>query len=258
MSSCKHFFLSICFVLFITYPFILIPSQGVVSLTFDDGYLSHYEQVLPLLEQYEIAGTFYVTTTLLRESDSLTFDYLRKDHVVDLSQRGHEIASHSLTHRNLKNMSFIMVHKELQESKRILEDLIQSSVVSFAPPYGSFNVFFMHLLKKYYHSSRTIISGFNERGGALNRYFIRGQVIFNTTHLSEVERWIDQAVKEDKWLVLVYHQIVDDSTHFEKIDPTSPEEIVTIGLKTFEEHLKMIKNRNIRTERVRDVLLNFH
>src|SRR6476659_5995168 len=38
------------------------PNTADVCLTFDDGYLSNYDTVCPLLTQYGIKGSFFITT----------------------------------------------------------------------------------------------------------------------------------------------------------------------------------------------------
>lgn len=43
--------------------------QGFVSLTFDDGWLSHYEEAKPILDSANIKGTFYIVTKLNHEAN---------------------------------------------------------------------------------------------------------------------------------------------------------------------------------------------
>lgn len=202
--------------------------QGIVTLTFDDGYICHYETVSPLLEKYGMSGTFYVTTGLLGQPG-----YLTTEQVIELSQQGHEIGSHCVTHRNLKKLSSKEVEKELLESKLTLENLIQTPVVHFAPPFGACNANIMHHIKKYYRSSRTIVPDMNVTSG-LNPYVIRGHVVLNSTTLIEVIKWLDKAITEKKWLVLVYHHIDDTDG------------IVSINAEMFEDHLKEIQSRNLQ------------
>lgn len=38
------------------------PEQSICMLTFDDGLLEHYEQVLPILDQMRIKGAFFIST----------------------------------------------------------------------------------------------------------------------------------------------------------------------------------------------------
>ncbi len=209
--------------------------QGIVTLTFDDGYSCHYETVLPLLEKYGACATFYVTSSLLNQPG-----YLTSHQVIALSKKGHEIASHCSTHRDLKKLSFKEVEVELLESKRTLEKLIQTPVLNFAPPFGAFNPTAMYSIKRHYQSSRTIMPGMNVRN--LNPYLIQGYVVRNSTSLKELEEWIQKAITDRKWLVLVYHYI-DDT-----------ESLISVSKRTFEKHLQLIQRLKIATATIRDVL----
>ena len=68
----------------------------MVSLTFDDGYGSHYSVVAPTLEKYGYRGTFNIIVNQTGRSRSgATMDWPK---VADLAARGHEIALHSKSH----------------------------------------------------------------------------------------------------------------------------------------------------------------
>ncbi|HEY5236375.1 MAG TPA: polysaccharide deacetylase family protein, partial [Rhabdochlamydiaceae bacterium] len=170
--------------------------------------------------------TFYVSSGLLGKTG-----YLTKEQVIELSQKGNEIGSHCVTHRDLKKLSWSEIENELLESKLTLEDLLQSPVVHFAPPFGSIHPQSMHLIQKYYQSSRTITRGLNTK--RTNRYFFHAHTVLDRTSLMDVERWVDKAIAENKWIILVYHHI--DAT----------EGIVSMSSKAFEDHLKMIQSKNI-------------
>lgn len=48
-----------------------------VALTFDDGYLNNYTNARPLLEQYEVPATFFITTQNLLEQQPFWWDELQ-------------------------------------------------------------------------------------------------------------------------------------------------------------------------------------
>ena len=73
------------------------PSPAMkVSLTFDDGFGSHYSVVAPTLEKYGYRGTFNIIVNQTGRSRSgATMDWAK---VAELAARGHEIALHSKSH----------------------------------------------------------------------------------------------------------------------------------------------------------------
>jgi peptidoglycan/xylan/chitin deacetylase (PgdA/CDA1 family) len=212
------------------------PKQGLITLTFDDGYACHYEIAFPLLQKYDLPATFYVSSGFLEQED-----YLTNNQVIEISQKGHEIASHGVSHRNLKKISLVEVKKELEDSKRSLEKLIGKDVENFAPPFGSFSLNMTYVLKSYYKSNRTIIPGLNAIH-QLNPWFLRSYVIFNSTSLEELNDWIELADKEKKWLILIYHHINES------------DDLITISESNFEKQLELIHNCPLKKLTLKDAL----
>ena len=68
-----------------------------VALTFDDSLKDHLLIAAPMLEERGWRGTFCIVTDWVgKDSSKLTWDDVR-----ELVRRGHEIATHTKTHRNL-------------------------------------------------------------------------------------------------------------------------------------------------------------
>jgi len=68
-----------------------------VALTFDDSLKDHLLVVAPMLEERGWRGTFCIVTDWVGKNDSkLTWDDVR-----ELLRRGHEIATHTKSHKNL-------------------------------------------------------------------------------------------------------------------------------------------------------------
>lgn len=223
--------------------------EGIVTLTFDNGYLSHYETVLPLMERYGLSATFYVTTSLLGQPG-----YLTPEQVIELSNRGHEIASHGATHRNLKRLSSTEVEQELQGSKLALENLLQRPVFNFAPPYGASSFYFEQSLKKYYHFVRTTQSAYLT---ASPRQPIPARIRYalESTTPAVLEAWINQAIAEKKWLILIYHHIDDPNAPSDNTkEQIPPGNIVSMSVELFESHLKLLHGLGQQTQTIKEVL----
>ncbi len=73
---------------------------GAVSLTFDDGLDSQLENAMPLLDQAQIRGTFYVNP-----GRSYAWDR-QLPHWQQAAQRGHEIGNHTERHPCSCNFAF--------------------------------------------------------------------------------------------------------------------------------------------------------
>ena len=73
--------------------------KGLVSINFDDGYLSQYQIALPILERAGMKATFYIITQM-HDAEHMT-----DAQVLDLYARGNEIGAHTRTHPALVNIS---------------------------------------------------------------------------------------------------------------------------------------------------------
>jgi peptidoglycan/xylan/chitin deacetylase (PgdA/CDA1 family) len=64
-------------------------ARAAVSLTYDDGYDSQLENVAPLLDVVGLKATFFLT---VENMDARRIDW------ITLSEKGHEIGDHTMTH----------------------------------------------------------------------------------------------------------------------------------------------------------------
>ena len=82
-------------------------------------------KLLDYLDEKKIKITFFVVADLARNYQFL---------IREIAMRGHEIASHSKTHRDHTKMSKIDLRTEIHDSKKILEDIIGSKVSGYRAP----------------------------------------------------------------------------------------------------------------------------
>ncbi len=116
-----------------------LPAKPVL-LTFDDGYLGHYDYVFPLLKKYGYPGAFSIYTYKVGRDHGrpgvnwAQLTEMAADPLVT-------IAAHSVTHpRDLRQ---IEVDEELQEevskSKRVLEERLGVPIRYFTYPEGNYD-----------------------------------------------------------------------------------------------------------------------
>lgn len=110
------------------------PTQRSIVLTFDDGHVSNYEWALPILMKYQLKATFFVTAGDVGKSTTLTWTQMR-----EMQARGMEIGSHTLTHRPPSLLSDEELRYELEESRKVLEYGLGTSVDTISSPTGFFN-----------------------------------------------------------------------------------------------------------------------
>lgn len=114
-----------------------------VALTFDDGYRDFYTDAFPILKKYGAKSTIYVITNFVGGPNYMTKAQLKEVVASGLV----EVGSHTLDHYNLNSTNKSAVVTELTASKKVLEETYGVKVVSFAYPYGLYNVYAMEQAK---------------------------------------------------------------------------------------------------------------
>ena len=109
-----------------------------LSLTFDDARLSQVDKGIPLLDNYGVKATFYVSPRNVKQ---------RLDAWKKAAGNGHEIGNHSLVHPCTGNFPFARdkaledytldeMNVELDSANNILKETLGVRAVSFAYPCG--------------------------------------------------------------------------------------------------------------------------
>lgn len=87
----------------------LLPSRPVI-LTFDDGYIDHYLNVLPALRDYGFTGTFFIITAL---ADANRADYVNWAQIREMADAGMSMESHTKNHVDLRGRDYDFLVYEL-------------------------------------------------------------------------------------------------------------------------------------------------
>lgn len=112
-------------------------------VTFDDGYLSDYELVFPLIKKLDIVATFFINPENVGKSGFMDWQMIK-----EMSDEGMSIGSHGLNHLNMVNLEINKAENELVKSREIIEKNIGRPVTSFSFPYGQYNNDLIKLAKK--------------------------------------------------------------------------------------------------------------
>ena len=113
------------------------------NITYDDGVLQD-ERFVALLNRYGIKGTFNLNSQLMQEAFAWTHPngmQVRRllpeqaKHLYD----GHEIASHTLTHPYMQQLSDAELYRQMKLDKENLETLFGREVKGFAVPFDYYD-----------------------------------------------------------------------------------------------------------------------
>jgi peptidoglycan/xylan/chitin deacetylase (PgdA/CDA1 family) len=118
--------------------------SGLLSITFDDGYLDNYLNAAPELEARGLPATFFISTGMIGSNTQPWWDreygarasWMTWEQVRSLHRRGFEIGTHTVNHVDLGKVDAPTAAYEIRASKRRLEAELKSRVRLFAYPYG--------------------------------------------------------------------------------------------------------------------------
>ncbi len=183
--------------------------QPLVTFSYDDGYPNVYDYALPLHEKYDIPASLNIIAGRINQNPPSRFDVYRTK---DAYRRGFEIASHSYYHDinlTLKTKSEIMF--EVVHSKTILEKVVGfNNVKSFAIPFSIQNDTVKTIVSQYYDCMRIYGGGLNNKP-PVDRFELHSNFYMgNNTTFNFVKSRIDQTIAENKWCVIMLHNVKPD------------------------------------------------
>lgn len=112
-------------------------------LTFDDGHISNYQAAKYLYENKIGSADFFINPELVGSDYYMSWDQIRELHSMGMS-----IQSHGLDHQYLSDCDDQELHRQLLESKIIIEKQLSSKVTILAPPGGRYDSRTVKLAKR--------------------------------------------------------------------------------------------------------------
>lgn len=201
-------------------------TEGMVSITLDDGWDTQFTGARPALNQRGIRSTYYIESETIRENWA---NFMHAAEVQTLIGEGNEVACHTKTHKDLTTLTAEEVESELRDSQAYLQTRFGLSVPAFASPYGRYNEAILSVVKKYYTSHRTVEHGQNFRG--TNIYKLRGYDVTSNVTVDSVRGWINKAKQDRTWVILLFHEFVSGT-------PTRSTQIDTANFEAILDHVK--------------------
>lgn len=115
--------------------------NGLVGLTFDDGYDDFLRHAMPVLKRYGFSATAFVIAGRLGGLNSWDSRGPRKAlmtarQLLEVADEGIEIGSHGLRHVDLESTTDLALRREQDLSRQLLQDITGTAVNGFCYPYG--------------------------------------------------------------------------------------------------------------------------
>ena len=133
-------------------------TKGLVGLTFDDGYEDFLHSAVPVMERLGFSATVFVVANVLGEQSSWKSVYepiprlkvLEAEELREISARGMEVGSHTMTHVMLCGLDSELLEREVNDSGRVLSEALGETVKGFSYPYGILDNAVVQAVKREY------------------------------------------------------------------------------------------------------------
>jgi len=216
--------------------------QAKLSITFDDSYKSQFVNAFPIMQKFGLTGTAYVIT---RDIGGATEDPIWTpmswSDIRALKDAGWEIGSHTVSHPHLPILDDKQLADELRYSSLHIARQLGQAPVSFAAPYGEVDARVRTAISNVYQNNVSTgdstggSDGINEPG-KVDKYGISRLVVSRNTLPEEVCDAVDGAAAKKVWLVLAFHQVVDNP-------PTTPAGDYMVKTSDFGQIMKCISDQ---------------
>jgi peptidoglycan-N-acetylglucosamine deacetylase len=120
--------------------------QKVVALTFDDGPTKNVDQLLPLLEKYDVKATFFLIGKDIEK---------HPEEAKKLVEAGHQIGNHTYSHNRMVLKSPSFIKEEIEKTDEWIRKVGYKGEIDFRPPFGKKLVGLPYYLSQ--HNRETIM-----------------------------------------------------------------------------------------------------
>lgn len=217
--------------------------DGYIALTFDDSSVGGWYANLPMMESFGIKATFYISSY-----HALTT--IDKRRLVEMKNRGHEIAYHTTNHKNLLRLldkeGWSKVNEEINTDLELMRrDGFE--LTDFAYPYGRHDAALDRTLLKTFKTVRALTNKTNYyqslASEACEKQVLYAANVDVNTKLADNElvNLITKAKDKKTCLVLVAHQINN---------PNSKNQITTDKIKFIADKAKELNLQFITIDKL--------
>jgi peptidoglycan/xylan/chitin deacetylase (PgdA/CDA1 family) len=197
-------------------------AKAAVSLTYDDGLMSQVRFAAPVLEQYGLKATFFLSGGNMAEFSAL-------------GRAGHELASHTIKHpcnAELAAMTLADMAAELDASRAAVAQLGQAGKLSFAYPCGQVQLAqrqsYVPLVEQRFRAARGV-AGVVARPESVDMYNVPAFFPPISSDGSDALAFIERALGSGGWAVIGVHGVSEAGEYLQWSQPAHDKVVAYLG-----------------------------
>jgi len=168
-----------------------LPHRSII-ITFDDGYQSTYHTAWPILRRYGFSATVFLVAGLIGKTNAWDVEerqelLLNENEIREMQNGGITFGSHTRSHRALTKLPLDEAARELTDSRKILESVLDRPVTTLCYPYAKQNQAVRDLAREAGYTAAVIGRGGKNRVWT-DPYALRRIKIDTSTTLSVFRR----------------------------------------------------------------------
>ncbi|WP_048186356.1 polysaccharide deacetylase family protein [Methanobacterium lacus] len=178
-------------------------------IVFDDGNEAQYAIAFKYMQSLGIIGTAYVNGYNIGTEGVLTVDELK-----EMAAAGWIIGNHGYNHKDLIQLSDDDIQSEISNGINFLTSIgLPEGALNLAFPGGYYNNDVLEIMK-----NLGVLTGRSTNGeliyslNGLDLYRLPAYTILNTTSVSSVTGYVDNAIQSGSNIVLLFHDIAPGSS----------------------------------------------
>ncbi|MHC4905437.1 MAG: polysaccharide deacetylase family protein [Planctomycetota bacterium] len=182
--------------------------NGAVSISFNNGWDSQYQNAFPALQSRDLKATFYTISSQISFPNIIQIQQLVAD--------GQEIGSQAVDPNDLTELPYEQQLYQLSESQAYLQQLTGQEVTTLAYPYGTYDAGVISLAKNYYIAARTTDAlELNDPNDSFDSDWFYELVVIgphdngggDANAIAYLNDSVDLAASENKWAIELFHSI---------------------------------------------------
>jgi peptidoglycan/xylan/chitin deacetylase (PgdA/CDA1 family) len=184
----------------------------IVTLMFDDGFSSVYDEAFPLLEKFGYRANIALPASKINKNGYLTYDQVR-----ELLDHGWALSDHSYSHINMSRTNANCIEADVRKNRNIVKKLFNFDLMDFAFPKSKLSPESLRTILMFYpivYTGTSKISGnvfpFHTRLLKRTEFSIYEVIIHGLTFrsfLTCLNEHLKTLVGRREWLILFTHRI---------------------------------------------------